>query len=82
MFKNILCIILFLSGTYIVWSTEGPLFYLAIFMLLWSNNIGIMKNIEQLRQRDRGILRNIFGQNFNKKQIEEIMSQNMKISER
>jgi DNA-directed RNA polymerase specialized sigma subunit len=49
---------------------------------MWSNNIGIMKNIEQLRKRDRGILRNIFGNNFNKKQIEEIMSQNMKISER
>jgi hypothetical protein len=82
MFKNILCIVLFLCGTYIIWSKEGPLFYLAIFMLMWSNNIGIMKNIEQLRKRDRGILRNIFGNNFNKKQIEEIMSQNMKISER
>lgn len=82
MFKNILCIVLFLSGTYIVWAKEGPLFYLAIFMLIWSNNIGIMKNVEDLRKRDRGIIRNIFGHNFNQKQIEEMMSQNMKISER
>ncbi len=83
MFKNILCIILFCIGTYIIWSTQGFLVYVGIFILLWSNNISFMHNIESMRKLEgSNLLKRIFGNNMNQKEIEKIMSQTTKISER
>jgi hypothetical protein len=83
LFKNILCIILFCIGTYIIWSTQGFLVYVGIFILLWSNNISFMHNIESMRKLEgSNLLKRIFGNNMNQKEIEKIMSQTTKISER
>lgn len=83
MTKNILCIVLFTLGTGIIWFQQGILTYLGIFFLLWANNIGIMHNIESMNKKENNILKILFGENTpTKEQIEQIMSQNMKVSEK
>lgn len=83
MTKNILCIVLFCMGTGMIWLQGGFITYLGVFFLLWANNIGIMHTIESMNKKENSILKILFGDNTpTKEQIEEIMSQNMRVSEK
>lgn len=80
--KNILCLILFCLGTGMIWFQEGWVTYFGIFVLLWANNIGLMQNVENMKKEDKSILKILFGEDISKEKIEEIMSQNMKVSDK
>ncbi len=53
MLKNILCLILFISGTSMVWSQSGAKTYLGVFLLMWANNIAFAQQIEKLRNKNK-----------------------------
>lgn len=80
--KNILCLILFCVGTGMILFQEGWITYFGIFVLLWANNIGLMQNVENMKKEDKSILKILFGEDISKEKIEEIMSQNMKVSDK
>jgi hypothetical protein len=83
MTKNILCILLFIIGTAIIWFYHGIITYAGIFFLMWANNIGIMHDIERINKKEDSILKLLFGDHApTKEQIEQIMSQNMRVSEK
>lgn len=82
MSRNILCLSLFFISTCIICYQEGFLAYLGIFLLLWSNNIGIMQNVENLQKKEKSILKILFGANAKEREVDEIMSHNMKVSDK
>lgn len=82
MVKNVLCLVLFCVGTGMIWLQEGFITYIGVFFLMWANNIGLMHNIENMKKEDKNILKILFGDDVSKEKIEEIMSQNMKVSDK
>lgn len=82
MVKNVLCLVLFCVGTGMIWFQEGFITYIGVFFLMWANNIGLMHNIENMKKEDKSILKILFGDDISKEKIEEIMSQNMKVSDK
>lgn len=82
MAKNILCLILFCFGTGIVWFQEGLMTYIGIFLLMWANNIGFMRTIENMNKQEKSILKLLFGDNISKEKLEEVMSHNMRVSDK
>lgn len=80
--KNILCLILFAVGSIVLWYQTNVFVYLAIFALLWGNNIGLMNTVENMKKNEKSILKILFGDNISDAKIQEIMSQKIKVSDK
>jgi hypothetical protein len=80
--KLILSLALSGLGIFLICSYSNTATFMGVFALLWANNIGIMQNIDNAQRKEKSILKILFGNNVEENKVSEIMSQNMKISDK